>query len=126
MSIHWKQKQATVYPVVVLIKIDDVLREDHFIFISDDIKHDVPFEELCIDMTHTYYYEVNVDIDLDIEFNDGCPSQFKCVRAIHRFVSRNKRCIRVYFETSHGKSKSDGLGGVVKGYASREVASKMF
>ena len=34
------------------------------------------------------------------------------------------RCIYVYFETSHGKSKSDGLGGVVKGYASREVASK--
>ena len=34
------------------------------------------------------------------------------------------RCMRVFFETSHGKSKPDGLGGVVKGYANREVASK--
>ena len=32
--------------------------------------------------------------------------------------------MRVYFETSHGKSKSDDLDGVVKGYVSREVASK--
>ena len=32
--------------------------------------------------------------------------------------------IYVFFEASHGKSKSDGLGGVVKGYASREVTSK--
>ena len=61
---------------------------------------------------------------MGFEFNDVCPSQFKCVRALYRFVSRNKRCIRVYFETSHDKGKSDGLGGVVKGYASREVASE--
>ena len=32
--------------------------------------------------------------------------------------------VYVFFEASHGKSKSDGLGGVVKGYASREVTSK--
>ena len=35
-------------------------------------------------------------------------------------------CIHVYFETSHSKSKSNGLGGLVKGYPSREVAPKMF
>ena len=29
----------------------------------------------------------------------------------------------MYFETSHGKSKSGGLGVVVKGYTSREVAA---
>ena len=83
MSIHWTQEQATVYPVVVLRKIDDVLGEDNFTFISDDIKHDAPFVELCNDKIHTYYDEVNVDIDLDIEFNDGCTSQFKCIHAVH-------------------------------------------
>ena len=75
-------------------------------------------------MIHAYYDEVNVDMDLDIEFNDGCASSFKCICVIHCFDSRNMQCIRVYFETSHGKSKSDGLGGIVKGYASRKVASK--
>ena len=78
-------------------------------------QHDVSFVELRNGMIHTYYDEVNVDIDLDMEFNSECPSQFKCIRAIHRFGSRNMQCIYVYFETSHGKSKSDGLGGVVKG-----------
>ena len=100
-------------------KIDNVLCEDHSTFFSDDTKHDVPFVEFCNDMIHTYYSEVNVDIDLDIKFNDWYARQFKCI-----FASRNMRCMLVFFETSHGKSKPDGLGGVVKGSASREVASK--
>ena len=124
ISIHWTQEQATVYPVVVLRKIDNVLNEDHFTFTSDDMKHDVTFVELCNDMIHTHYTEINVNIDLDMEFNDGCASQFKCIQAIHCFFWRNMWFICVYFETSHGKNKSDGLGGVVKGYASREVGSK--
>ena len=53
ISIHCTQEQATVYPVVVLRKIDNVLHEDHFTFISDDMKHDIPFVELCNGMIHT-------------------------------------------------------------------------
>ena len=44
----------------------------HFIFISTDINHDVPFVQLHSDMIHTYYDDVNIDIELDIEFNVGC------------------------------------------------------
>ena len=40
-----------------------------------------------------------------------------------KVLRRNVLYIRVYFEISHGKSKSDSLGGVVKGYASREAAA---
>lgn len=123
MSIHWTQEQATVYPVVVLRKIDNDIREDHFTFISNDIKHDVPFVELCNSMIHSYYDEKGVDIEMDVEFNDGCASQYKCIKAIQSFATRKIPSVRVYFETSHGKSKSDGLGGVVKGYASRDVAA---
>ena len=32
--------------------------------------------------------------------------------------------MRVYFETSHGKSRSDSLGGVVKEYVTGEMAAK--
>ena len=74
-------------------------------------------------MIHTYYNERDINIEIDIEFNDGCASQYKCVRAIQSFARRYVSSIWVYFETSHGKSKSDGLGGVVKGYASTEVAA---
>ena len=45
MSIHWTQEQA-VYSVVFLRKVDDILLEDHFTFISTDLMHDVPFFEL--------------------------------------------------------------------------------
>ena len=34
MSIHWTQEQATVYPVVVLRKTDDVLCEDHLLVMT--------------------------------------------------------------------------------------------
>ena len=47
------------------------------------------------------------------------------VNVYERFkvLQRNVSSIWVYFETNHGKSKSDGLAGVVKRYASREVAA---
>ena len=67
--------------------------------------------------------ERDINIEIDIEFNDGSASRYKYVRAIQSFARRNISSIRAYFETSHGKSKSDGLGDVVKGYASREVAA---
>ena len=36
------------------------------------------------------------------------------------------QCIRAYFEISHDKSKSDGLGGAVKGYVpSKNVLKRM-
>ena len=93
-------------------------------FISNDIKHDAPFVELCNDIIHAYYDEVNVDIDLDLELNDRCASLLKFIHAMQLLASKNMRWIRVNPETSGGKSKSDGLGGVMKGYASRKVASK--
>ena len=39
-------------------------------------------------------------------------------------MHENLRSMRVYFETSHGKSRSDSLGGVVKGYVTGEMAAK--
>ena len=99
------------------------MHEDHFTFISNDLTHDVLFVTLCNAMIHTYYDEREINIEIDIEFNDGCASQYKCLPAIQSFAWRNVSSIQVYFETSHGKSKSDSLGGVVKGYASREVAA---
>ena len=98
MSIHWTQEQATVCPVVVLRKIDNVLHEDHFTFISDDIKHDVPFVELCNDMIHTYYDKINVDIDLDIEFNDGC-AVLSSLNAFEQYITLPQETCDAYMST---------------------------
>ena len=63
----------------------------NFTFISNDLTHDVPLVELCNAMIHTYYDERNINMEIDIDFNDGCASQYKCVRAIQSFASF--RCI---------------------------------
>ena len=123
-SLHWTQETATVYPIVVLRRVGEDIREDHLTFISDDKNHDVPFVEHCNDILHKYYEDEGLSITHDIEYNDGCASQFKCVRAFSSLAKRHIKTTRVFCETSHGKSKSDGLGGVIKSYASRAVCGE--
>ena len=123
-SLHWTQDTATVYPVVVLRKVNEDVREDHITFITDDKKHDVPFVELCNSQLHEHYKREGLSITHDVEYNDGCASQFKCIRAFAALARRDIKTTRIFCETSHGKSKSDGLGGVVKCYASRCVCSE--
>ena len=40
-------------------------------------------------------------------------------------MKRPKQAIQVFFKTSHGTSKSDGLGGVVQWYVSQDVTAKI-
>ena len=123
-SLHWTQETATVYPVVILRRVAGDVREDHITFISDDKKHDVPFVEKCNEWMHEHYRNEGVNIKHDVEYNDGCSSQFKCIRAFSGLARRDVKTTRIFCETSHGKSKSDGLGGVVKCCASRCVCSE--
>ena len=73
---------------------------------------------------HEYYEEQNIVIDHDIEFNDGCASQFKSINTVQLFAKRGRHTDRVYFESSHGKGPSDGLGGVIKSLASTAVCAE--
>ena len=86
MWIHWTQEQTTIFPVAVLIRVNDFVREDHFVFMSKDLKHDIPFEETCYSIIHKYYADKEIEIKLDIEFNNGCASQFKCATAFTNLV----------------------------------------
>ena len=115
-SLHWVQETATVYPIVFMRKIGDDVPEGHLVFISDDKKHDVPFVEKCNEILHQHYVKEGMFITHDIEYNDGCASQFKCIRAFSSLARRSVKTTRIFCETSHGKSKSDGLGGVVKSF----------
>ena len=64
------QEQASAYSVVALRKIDNVLCEDHFKFINDDIKYDASIAELCNGMIHIHFYEVNVDMTYTLNLMD--------------------------------------------------------
>ena len=117
-SLHWNQEKCTVYLVVWLRKIDDETHEDHFVIISDDTKHDAPFVELANKKIHEHYRGLSISFDIDIEFNDGCAPQYKSKTAIYHLVQRENSQFVSTLKHQHGKSKSDGLGGVVKSYVS--------
>ena len=59
-----------------------------------------------------------------IRVNDGCASQYKSINGFSAVARRKIKMTRIYFESSHGKSKSDGLGGVVKAFVSRAVSAE--
>ena len=123
MSLHWTQETVVVYPVVVLRVHDGTLREDHFVFFSEDKQKDQWFVELCNNKVIAFYQEQGITITCDIEITDGCGYQFKSIIAFKLFAERIIKSSRIYFETAHGKSKSDGLGGVVKSYCSSAVTA---
>ena len=71
------QQSAMIFPVVVIHNVDAELREDHLIFISNDLKHDVAFVEVVNEKIHKHYTDAGIHITRDFEFNDGCSLQFK-------------------------------------------------
>ena len=123
-SLHWTTQQATVYPVVVLRSVDAKIVEDHFVFFSDDRTHDVAFVEHCAQTIITFYEQKGETFENIIELNDGCAQQFKSIKAFTQLAKCSYQVTRLFFETSHGKSKSDGLGGVVKSFVSRAVSGE--
>ena len=88
------------------------------VFISDGKLHDVCFVELYNAKLHEHYTNDGLNMERDAEFNDGCASQFSAL------TRRKVKTFRIFTETSHGRSESDGLGGVVKCYASRSECDK--
>ena len=123
-SLHWTQQTATVYPVVVILKVEGRLREDNFVFASDDMNHDVPFVEKCNEMIHQHYAKENIQISHDIEINDGCAAQYKSITAFSAFARREMQTTRIYIQSAYGKSKSGGLGGGIKAHVSMAVAGE--
>ena len=97
---------------------------DHFAFISNDCINDSTFVEYCADHIKEFYSANHPNITSFIELNDGCAQQFKSIKAISQLSRQPYYLSQLNFETSHGKSKSDGLGGVVKSFVSRSVNSE--
>ena len=117
-------RNSNIIAIVVMRKISKDVREDHLVFISDNKKHDMPFVEKCSEILHGHYLHDGVIVNHGIEYNDGCASQFKCIQAFSSLARRPVKTTCIFCETSHGKSKSDGLGGMVKAFATRAVCDE--
>lgn len=108
-----KHKIQQLYPEVVLGKVNQDVNEDQIIFLMNDKKHDVPFIELCElcnSHLHKIYTEERVSITHDVEYNDGCVSQLKCVKAFTVLAFCETKTMQIFC--------ADGFGDVVKCYTS--------
>ena len=78
--------------MVALRKANDEIKEDHFVVINDDIKHDVKFVELVNIKIDEFYTQKGIVFENEIEFNDDCSSMYKSTKlpkANHSSVFRN-------------------------------------
>ena len=118
------QETFTVHLIVVMRKAGADVREGHLVFISDDKKLDVPFVEKSNEILHCHYAEDGRPIKHNIEQNDGYPFQIKYMWAFSSLARRPVKITHIFCETSHGKSKSIRLGGVVKAFATSAVCGE--
>lgn len=118
-SSYFKNKEATVHPIVIHYKEDGQVKHKSFAVISDHMQHSTA-------AVHTFQGEVvriiKEDLKLNVQkifyFSDGCSGQYT-----NKFNVANIWCHKRDFNieaewhfhaTSHGKSECDGIGGFVK------------
>ena len=100
--------------MMLYYKQDGELKQDGYIAITDDLKHDAhavaSFEKEAISNVCSQ----GVDIKNIHQWTDGCAAQYK---GCHSFAeisqADSKHGCKItwnYFETSHGKGPCDGLG----------------
>ena len=75
---------------------DGIIREDHFVFFSEDKTKDPWFVELCNVKIMEFYAENSVVVKHDIEFTDGCGSQFKSIKSFKMLTERSIPTTRIF------------------------------
>lgn len=117
-SHHWSKQQATLHPVVIYYKDDNILKHQSFCFISDDLSHDTSMV-YSIQKTFTKYLKMQFRNVTKVEyFSDGCAAQYKNKNNFKN-LCMHKHDFGLeaewnFFATAHGKSPCDGIGGLVK------------
>ena len=129
-SCYWVNVQSTIYVSVVTrhgqhsSPEEPVLVDEHYIFLSNDLDHDAHFAEHCKNLLIRDLARRGHKLKRVLEFCDGAASQFKSSTAFAYLASGEIPTIRYFWETSHGKHKADGAGGVVKNAAKMAVVRK--
>lgn len=127
-AFHWNNDQATLLPMVIYYRENDMLLHHNFMVVSNCLKHDtvavymyqkelLKFLKSKFDIIRQIYY-----------FSDGAPQQFKNKKAfsniVNHFTDFEVPAEWHFFATAHGKGACDGLAGSVKNLATRTSLQK--
>ena len=126
-SYHWSQSQITIHPMVAYVNgSDEVGKPTHiesYVAISDDLAHDSAAVEMFASLAEGQLKRKH-KITKIVQFTDCCAVQYRCKTVLADISTAELETERNYFEASHGKSPSDGLGAVIKNAATRAVTHR--
>lgn len=116
-SYHWNKDQISIFTAVCYYENDKTMS---FAVVSDDRKHDSAHAVMAINLIikniqQSFAVETFEEI---IMISDGAASHFKNRYQFQELMNSkiNKRWL--FSATGHGKSACDGIGGLLKHYAS--------
>lgn len=113
-SYHWTNTQISIFTAVCYI--GDLTKS--FAIISDDRKHDSAhalFAMNCISKEMAKFCTNKIDKTTII--TDGAAGHFKNRFQLYELGTRFKEMKWIFSATGHGKGACDGVGGLVKHYA---------
>ncbi|ESO88891.1 hypothetical protein LOTGIDRAFT_165309 [Lottia gigantea] len=123
-SAHWKQRQVTIYTIMITYRNKKL----SYVIISDFLSHEktavAAFTSTILDIITDKFPTVRtVDV-----WTDGPSSQYKN-KYIFALLPRlqDLHAVRIrwnYFATSHGKGPNDGIGGNAKRIVHRLIMSR--
>lgn len=115
-SYHWKNEQVTIFTAVCYCGEDTF----SFAMVSDDRSHDKAHALFAMNQIIKNVegrYESR-KIDKITIISDGAAGQFKNRYQINELRNMSKKEVKwIYSATGHGKGACDGVGGLVKHYA---------
>ena len=126
-SVHWSYTQTSICPVVTHYRCQDkecdkVVKEV-VICVSDDLKHDHVFTNLCETESVRHIQETRkLHLKKITKRSDGAPSTYKS-RFAYNLISQTDHAERNIFGAQHGKNLADGEGAVAKRTLDNSVKS---
>ncbi|XP_060564869.1 uncharacterized protein LOC132724071 [Ruditapes philippinarum] len=125
-SAYWNQNSITLHPVVVYFRDNGELKHINYVFVTDDIGHNIGsvytfIKKLILDLKQT----LKCNLRKVYYWTDGPSSQYKNKTAF--FITSNHdellgpKADWNYFESGHGKGACDGIGGTAKRMADQSI-----
>ena len=122
-SYHWSKNQISIFTAVCYFANDMTVS---FVTVSDDTKHDSSHALMAMDLILRNLKErfKIQDFQEIITISDGAASQFKNRYQFYELTKSKENRKWLFSATGHGKGACDGIGGLVKHYATTHNLSK--
>ena len=127
-SAHWAYRQVTVHPCCLYYTCPSCENHqvtDYFVVLSDDLTHDAHFVRSVTEQVKLHLLSQMKSVKKIVIFSDGCSTQYKSKMPFF-FLAKDSSSIEIekcFFGSCHGKSPCDSCGGLIKRFATQDVAS---